>query len=283
MVKIDATNLTFLLNLSLWYCESLVYLKIHSTCCTCDSFTYYWILQPSRCVCRRGFWGTDFCREFLLSYQSKVTRAFNLMSKITEFTMSKPRSVVDLGVVGGGVWVCIQWGVEVSQNWDKLEGADSGQTHVDHPEASFVHWTTLQKRIYIWSYIWDMETWHAHAYIFMYNVFFSLMCVFYVLNILLTIQDTPGWQVWFLLRNTIKTDINKESLRAKRIFIPSKRILKSHGSSKMRRPFRRGWWDMSPSGLSFVFLAWWMEGQGYVHSLPKRIACRPVLSMFFSW
>jgi len=27
-----------------------------------------------------------------------------------------------------------KWGVEVSQNWDKLEGADSGQTHVDHPE-----------------------------------------------------------------------------------------------------------------------------------------------------
>jgi hypothetical protein len=27
-----------------------------------------------------------------------------------------------------------QWGAEVSQNWDKLEGADAGQTHVDHPE-----------------------------------------------------------------------------------------------------------------------------------------------------
>lgn len=30
--------------------------------------------------------------------------------------------------------VCEQWGAEVSQNWDKLEGADAGQTHVDHPD-----------------------------------------------------------------------------------------------------------------------------------------------------
>jgi len=27
-----------------------------------------------------------------------------------------------------------KWGVEVGQSWDRLEGADMGQTHVDHPE-----------------------------------------------------------------------------------------------------------------------------------------------------
>lgn len=35
-------------------------------------------------------------------------------------------------LLGGGD---VQWGVEVGQSWDRLEGADMGQTHVDHPEV----------------------------------------------------------------------------------------------------------------------------------------------------
>eukprot|EP00959_Pyramimonas_sp_CCMP1952_P301328 6304511-Pyramimonas_sp.AAC.1 len=27
-----------------------------------------------------------------------------------------------------------KWGVEAGQSWDRLEGLDMGQTHVDHPE-----------------------------------------------------------------------------------------------------------------------------------------------------
>lgn len=27
-----------------------------------------------------------------------------------------------------------KWGIQAGLNWDRLEGADSGQTHVDHPE-----------------------------------------------------------------------------------------------------------------------------------------------------
>mgnify|MGYP000299907497 CR=1 FL=1 len=38
-------------------------------------------------------------------------------------------------VVWGLRGMAFQWGLEASQNWDKLEGADCGQTHVDHPEV----------------------------------------------------------------------------------------------------------------------------------------------------